>query len=229
MNLLDEDVFIGLEEDSRSLIGKIFGEKRANFQGVKNAMMKLWQHRGLCRVVSLTQNIYQFIFKEAGDREMVMQGRPWLFDNYLLVLHYWVENLKWTDICFNSSPMWIQVWHIFAHWSSIETGRKIGNKLREVKDIRLVEAGGADEHVLKILAVLDLTKPLQRGTKLKYRQSERWVEFRYEQLPIFCFYCGLIGHNERLCLKRGKDVECGCVSTDQFGYWLKTGPRKTAG
>lgn len=125
--------------------------------------------------------------------------------------------------------MWIQVWHIPAHWSSIETGRKIGNKLGEVKDIRLIEAGGTDEHVLKILAVLDLTKPLQRGTKLKYRQFERWVEFRYEKLPIFCFYCGLIGHNERLCLKRGKDVECGCVSTDQFGYWLKAGPRKLAG
>lgn len=94
VNLLEADMCIGLEEGNRSLIGKIFGEKKANFQGVKNAMMKLWQYRGLCRVVSLTQNVYQFVFKEAGDREMVMQGRPWLFDNYFLVLHYWAEDLK---------------------------------------------------------------------------------------------------------------------------------------
>lgn len=94
VNLAEIDVCLGLEEGNRSLIGRIFGEKKANFIGVKNAMMKLWQHRGLCRVINLMQNVYQFVFKEAGDREVVMQGRPWLFDNYLMVLHQWQEDLK---------------------------------------------------------------------------------------------------------------------------------------
>lgn len=82
---------------------------------------------------------------------------------------------------------------------------------------------------MKILAVIDLTKPLQRGTKLKFRQSDCWVEFRYEQLHIFCFYCGHKGHNKHLCLTRGKNIECGCVSKDQFSYWLKAGTRKPGG
>lgn len=228
MELSEVDVGIGLEEGNRSLLGKIFGENRANFLGVKNTMMKLWQNKGLCKVVCLTQNVFQFVFKEAWDREVVLQGRPWLFDNYLLVLHQWEEDLKWTDECFNFSPFWVQVWNIPTHWMSLETGRKIGNQLGTVKDVMLVESGGKEERFLKILVVIDLTKPLQRGTKLKYRQSDSWVDFRYEQLPIFCFYCGQIGHNERLCLKRGEDVERGCVRNDQFGYWLKAGSRKIA-
>lgn len=55
VNLLETDVCIGVEVGNRSLIGRLFGEKRANFQGIKNVMMKLWQQRGLCKVVSLTQ------------------------------------------------------------------------------------------------------------------------------------------------------------------------------
>lgn len=53
--------------------------------------------------------------------------------------------------------------------------------------------GGKEERHVKIQIELDLTKPLQRGTMLKYTEFESWVEFKYEQLPIFCFYCGQIG------------------------------------
>lgn len=52
------------------------------------------------------------------------------------------------------------------------------------------------------------------------------MEFKYEQLPIFYFYCGLIGHNERLCLKRKKDREQNCMLSEQFGGWLRVNNRK---
>lgn len=112
VEILEEDVSIGLEEGQRSLIGKIFGEKKANFVGVKGAMTKLWQSKGLCRVVALDQNVFQFIFGKAEDRDQVLSGRPWLFDNFLLVLHPWEENLRWDDQCFMISPFWVQVWHV---------------------------------------------------------------------------------------------------------------------
>lgn len=74
---------------------------------------------------------------------------------------------------------------------------------------------------------LDLTKPLLRGTELKYKQAETWIEFKYEQLPNFCYYCGLIGHSEKMCLKRKQDVDGKCVLYEQFGGWLRAGSRKT--
>lgn len=76
---------------------------------------------------------------------------------------------------------------------------------------------------------LDLTKPLIRGTTLKYKQSECWIEFKYEQLPLFCFYCRTIGHNEKLCGQRRMDVEQNCVKTDQYGHWLRAGFRRPEG
>lgn len=77
--------------------------------GMKGVMMKLWQHKGLCREVALTQNVYQFIFGKVEKREQVLRGRPWLFDNLLLVLQSWEENLNWDDQCFTVFPFWVQV------------------------------------------------------------------------------------------------------------------------
>lgn len=120
VELLESDVSIGLEEGNRSLVGK-----KVNFVRVRNAVMKLWQHRGLCKVVTVALNVFQFVFEDASTREGVMQGRPWLFNNQLLVLLAREENSSWTDDRFSVFSMWIQVCYIPTHWLSIDTGRKI--------------------------------------------------------------------------------------------------------
>lgn len=39
-------------------------------------MMKLWAHRGLCKMLALVQNVFQFVFIEANDMEGTLQGGP---------------------------------------------------------------------------------------------------------------------------------------------------------
>ena len=47
-----------------------------------------------------------------------------------------------------------------------------------------------------------------------------WVFFNYERLPIFCYCCGILGHQDREC----PQLKTGCFSSDevefQFGPWL---------
>lgn len=76
MEFQENDIKIGYEERGRSLIRKIVGEKKTNFLGGRNAMMKLWGQKGLCKVVILEQNIFQSVFEKKVDREKVLQGRP---------------------------------------------------------------------------------------------------------------------------------------------------------
>lgn len=46
--------------------------------------------------------------------------------------------------------------------------------------------------MLRLLVELELDKPQLKGTKIKLDEELVWVDFRYEHLSTFCFYCGKI-------------------------------------
>lgn len=93
------------EECERSLVGKLWGIKTANFSGIKNTFSLLWSQKGDLRVVELGINFYQFIFSNVEDRERVMQKGPWLFDNQILVIHQWRPELQRDDPSFKRAAM----------------------------------------------------------------------------------------------------------------------------
>lgn len=59
----------------------------------------------------------------------------------------------------------------------------------------------------KLLVEIDLQKPLIRGTNLSFEEEKRWVTFKYEHLPLLCFYCGRIRYGERSCERKMNDLK----------------------
>lgn len=69
--------------------------------------------------------------------------------------------------------------------------------------IRLVmflipEFGSSRGIPIKILSIVNLDKPLLRGTYIKLNYEVCWVNFKYEQLAAFCYYCERIGHSDKM-------------------------------
>lgn len=83
------------------------------------------------------------------------------------------------------------------------------------------ESGSKEGRYAKLLVEVDLTKPLIRGTKLRCNGESRWVDFKYENLPIFFFYCGMVGHGERRCVRKNVDSQNSDLHEGQFGDWLR--------
>ena len=49
---------------------------------------------------------------------------------------------------------------------------------------------------MRVKVALPIVKPLQRGGFIASLDGVRaWVSFKYERLPLFCHYCGLLGHD----------------------------------
>ena len=61
----------------------------------------------------------------------------------------------------------------------------------------------------------DITKPLMKGKMVHFEDvGEGWVFFKNKSLPIFCYCCGILSHQDREC----KKVIKGCLSLDDDGF-----------
>lgn len=83
------------------------------------------------------------------------------------------------------------------------------------------------------------TKKLVRGKRVTIEGGEsRWVFFKYERLPNFCYQCGMLDQREKDCLEKmnmGKvkdvcNMECGLeVSQVDEGEEIKEEQEKRIG
>lgn len=109
-------------------------------------------------------------------------------------------------------------------------GWKIGKIFPQCLNVCLLENGSKEGRILKLLVEIKLDCPLLRGSMITMGAEKYWVDFRYKQLPVFCFYCGTCGHQERSCIRKMDDAKEGIILEDQYGDWIRgsgaTGGRK---
>lgn len=112
------------------------------------------------------------------------------------------------------------------HGISKETGLKFTNVFPRVTDVIIPDSGSKRARYLKVLAKIDLDKPLLRGRKIKYNGQEVWVEFKYKHMATFCFYCGKVRHIERDCSGRKSAANAGVILERQYGDWMQADPQR---
>ncbi|CAA0843064.1 Unknown protein [Striga hermonthica] len=221
IEISDTDAEPGVLECSLSLIGKIVGEKKASIGGLRTMMGMIWKTGRLFSIRVLDHNLFQFLFQSEEDITKVLKGKAWTFDGQYLLLKEWKKD----DIDFKAGEMkialWVQIHNLPLHWLSAEIGIKVGKLFSSVEDVIAPGTGSSNGRFVKILAEIDISEPLPRGTMLKLGQEQHWIALRYENLPLFCFYCGRIRHSERTCDTKKTDVQRNVIKTGQYGDWIR--------
>ena len=92
------------------------------------------------------------------------------------------------DVKFNRSSFWIQIHGLPTKCQTKEVGMSIDATLGEVEKVDANEKGFCLGSYLCIRVSLDVSMPLCRGCKVRLGEyGLKWVDFRYERLPIFCY------------------------------------------
>ena len=69
---------------------------------------------------------------------------------------------------------------------------------------------------------LPISKPLKRGGFLARSNGERsWVSFKYERLPMFCHFYGILGHDLKHCAAHYVAEKNGGNIQYQYGDFLR--------
>ncbi|KAF4348869.1 hypothetical protein G4B88_027482 [Cannabis sativa] len=131
-----------------------------------------------------------------SDQQRILSGEPWHFFNQLILSHSpsSLQNVTKEDLC--HAQFWVQTHRLPFLSKSRGLAKKVGEwvgKFIEVYEDSLHEGWGSFMHTR---VRIDVTQPLIRG-KMVYLprvMDEHWLEFRYENLPVFCFHCGQLGH-----------------------------------
>ncbi|KAH7864829.1 hypothetical protein Vadar_034373 [Vaccinium darrowii] len=97
----------------------------------------------------------------------------------------------------------------------------------DVQEVLIAQLNGNQGRCIRVKVDNDFTKALPRGKRANTLDGKPlWVSFRYEKLLPMCHYCGMVGHDDKVCVEKYNDVHKGVVKENLYGAWLKASPTK---
>uniref|UniRef100_A0A803QGZ7 Zinc knuckle CX2CX4HX4C domain-containing protein n=1 Tax=Cannabis sativa TaxID=3483 RepID=A0A803QGZ7_CANSA len=122
-----------------------------------------------------SEGLFLVTFACEGDKRRILDGQPWHFAQSLTI--FAAPN--------SSFPITPDQLHYVPFWVDSTT----------VKD-------GTGPY-LRVRFMLDVNKPIRRGIHIRFlkmgREFTKWLNFKYERLSDFCFYCGKLDHTRKYC------------------------------
>ncbi|XP_057747435.1 uncharacterized protein LOC130966635 [Arachis stenosperma] len=160
-------------------------------------------------------------YKEV-DLNRVLKGNPWFFRNAWLLVKKWERAEDQIDKGLDKVETKMQIWDLPEHCKTPKLGEKIAACMGDVVSCKLFEAGKDQVRFIKATVNMNINTPFMKGTNVgSMKDGLTWVNFKYERLPTFCYYCGKAGQEENNCGKGKQDEERGMYKSKSLGPWIK--------
>ncbi|KAL4298162.1 hypothetical protein GQ457_12G031030 [Hibiscus cannabinus] len=215
LNVLQE------EEDTKWwLVGSVISLKPVQGDCVARVFRLVWKTKNVSEITELRQNFYLIKPTSAEAHSMIINRRPWVLDDDLFSIVSYNPAWRVTDFEFTRMVIWVRVFQLPLRAMNSEMGLRLGGCIgRAVAIDHRVEGGNLGDF-LRIRVEVDITKPLRRFVLLGNGKGKKPspCPLRYERLPNFCFFCGLVGHLLLSCPTKPATLDDKKL---QYGEWLQ--------
>lgn len=217
ISILDEGRAQVIEECSQTLMGKLLTDRKQNLRVLKNTLRSAWKIGQDLKIVEVGNDIFQFKFANEYQLRWVETNGPLNFENNLLLLKIWERGMTTNNINFTHSPFWVQIWGLPFDMMTKKIGKEIGSNLGIFMAVDMRSWMSDKKKFKRIKVKLPLEKPSRRCGKVASTEGESFcIILGYERLLIFCFRCGVMGHDEQHFNKSGQPNQ-----TLQYEEWLR--------
>ncbi|KAK4256496.1 hypothetical protein QN277_009348 [Acacia crassicarpa] len=210
-------------DTKRTLIGKVLSNKSYTRSAMEAILSKAWNLQSGFEVVEVTDNAFMFKFQNEDECSRILCGHPWSINGCILNLMERSRYKSCEEFDFSRCPVWIQLHNIPLEALCVENAITIGGYVGEVmlvKDPRYNE--WYLRNFLRARVILDLRKPLAYGFWLPKPDGRKvWIPVKYEKLQNFCYSCGKVRHDNRVCNSERK-MSIYKSTEPQYGAWLTT-------
>ncbi|KAK1629914.1 hypothetical protein QYE76_004229 [Lolium multiflorum] len=195
---------------ARVLTGKGFSD-----ESLKRTMLAAWNTAREVTFRPIGKNLFVVQALCLGDWKRITEDGPWLFrDCALMMEHY--DGASPNPPIPNRVQVWIQIHRIPPLFRTEAILKQLAAKVGEVVKVeaRVFSFGNGEFHRARIW--LDAARPLMRFVTLSPEGFESMaLQVKFEKMPKYCSYCGLMGH---------VDLECGsgefAEEELQYGSWM---------
>lgn len=100
----EEDVLLLVVKNKKCLVACVVADKVVNRGTFISTMTRIWQPEGRISFKEVELNCFMVEFQGESEKNRVMQGRPRLFDNFLVCLKECGGESAPKDMQFDSEP-----------------------------------------------------------------------------------------------------------------------------
>ena len=122
-----------------------------------------------------------------------------------------VENIR-----METATLFVEIWGASLDMLTPQVAKEVG--IEEVE-----QRQGQDElnYFMRVRVALPISKPIRKGSFIAGSDGERhWVKFKYKRLPLFCHFCGMLGHDAKNCAAHFAVTNNGGTVVYQYGDFL---------
>ncbi|XP_060959188.1 uncharacterized protein LOC133030459 [Cannabis sativa] len=223
--LEDDDGDLSEIDDRWCLVGRFLTRRSIDYQAMQHKVDSLWQPNQGLYVKELDPNHFLFQFYHEIDITRVIDGSPWTFDRVPFIFERVKPGENPRQISLTRLDVWIQCHEMKTGFMSESTLRHMTNYIGTFVKSYPNNFTGVWRDYLRVRTTINVEKPLKKKMTLERKNGQTCtVQFKYEDLPTFCFICGVLGHSERFC-ERLFDTPAELIQK-MFDLSLKAAPRR---
>ncbi|KAM6586585.1 uncharacterized protein LOC115717479 [Cannabis sativa] len=208
------------------LVGRFISTGAIDFPSMQQTLAALWKPGKGVYIKELDVNRFLFQFYHEIDIKRVVAGSPWYFNRKALIISRMKEESNPRCLTLNTLDVWVQLHDLKTGFMTSTVLKAVGNYVGVFVEACPKNFLGVWRDYMRIRVTIDLAKPLKRRMRIRKTGEEWiWITFKYENIPTFCFICGILGHSERFCPKLFETPKHEI--TKPYGDWMKAPFRRS--
>lgn len=188
-------------------------------------MAALWRPCKGVLIKEVDINLYVFQFYHEIDIKRVIEGSSWSFNRKALIIARMKEGDIPRAMNLHTMDLWVQIHELRPGFMTEKVIQEVGNYIGTFVHSCPSNFTGGWKEYLRARITVDLSKPLKRRMKVRKTGNEWfWIVFKYENIPTFCFICGIIGHSDKFCSRLFDTPENEIIKP--YGSWMRAPLRR---
>ncbi|XP_060965134.1 uncharacterized protein LOC133034126 [Cannabis sativa] len=197
------------ETAARTVVGRFVAKRCVPIGTLRRALSGMWRVSPGWRLQEPTPRTFICRLNSPKEAKFVLEHGPWNPCGGFLLVAALPEDGDWKSADLSSLDIWVKASGVPMPFMTEECVANMAKRMGS------------------LLQANKVSLPLLAGVSLTDERKKRWwCHFKYERLPLFCFKCGVIGHEEEACSGRKRTVTVHDGRTiPLYGPWLREGSK----